>query len=259
MYDADGAGSALGALGGQALMSSVSLSGDGRWVAAKTDYEMHLFDRAAGKPVPLPELPAVHAIALSGDGSTAVAGIGDIEGGAVVVLKLPAATESVRIPVAAPALFVATSADGRWVAASGLAQSPVVRVIDTVAKREVWQHAGTAETVLAFSPDGTRLAMVSADGTLRTFETATGAPGLRVPVRGVRALAFDSEGRVLMAGVIQPTLAAGTSATVLRYLLSPGDLIADACARVTRNLTEAEWGRYVGADVPYSRTCAARP
>jgi WD40 repeat protein len=240
-------------------MSSLSLGGDGRWVAATVDKQGHLYDRAGGKPVPLPELSAVHAMALSADGGTAVAGIGDIEGGAVVVLKLPAATETARITVAGPALFVASSGDGRWVAASGLAQSPAVHVIDAMARKEVWQHTGTAETVLAFSPDGTTVALVSADGTLRTFETATGVPGLRTPVRGVRALAFDAGGRSLMVGLIQPTLAGATSATVLRYLLSPDDLIADACARVTRNLTEAEWERYVGADVPYSRTCAARP
>ena len=38
----------------------------------------------------------------------------------------------------------------------------------------------------------------------------------------------------------------------------PADLIAQACARLTRNLTRAEWRLYLG-DEPYRATCPALP
>jgi hypothetical protein len=36
-------------------------------------------------------------------------------------------------------------------------------------------------------------------------------------------------------------------------------LIRDACASVNRNLTQDEWDRFLGADQPYTRTCADLP
>jgi hypothetical protein len=40
--------------------------------------------------------------------------------------------------------------------------------------------------------------------------------------------------------------------------LSPADLIAEACARLTRNLTPGEWRQYLG-DEPYAATCPNLP
>lgn len=37
------------------------------------------------------------------------------------------------------------------------------------------------------------------------------------------------------------------------------DLIADACARLTRNLTDKEWRQYMGEDEPYRKTCLKLP
>jgi hypothetical protein len=37
------------------------------------------------------------------------------------------------------------------------------------------------------------------------------------------------------------------------------ELMALACSRVTRNLTEAEWESYLGHEVPYRRTCPEQP
>jgi hypothetical protein len=35
--------------------------------------------------------------------------------------------------------------------------------------------------------------------------------------------------------------------------------VAEACRRIVRNLTQAEWIVLVGNDVPYQRTCSDRP
>jgi len=47
--------------------------------------------------------------------------------------------------------------------------------------------------------------------------------------------------------------------TLTRHLLRPQDLIDDACSRLTRNLTVGEWRQYVGAEIPYRKTCANLP
>lgn len=40
---------------------------------------------------------------------------------------------------------------------------------------------------------------------------------------------------------------------------NPADWVAEACRRIVRNLTQAEWIVLVGNDVPYQRTCSDRP
>jgi hypothetical protein len=37
------------------------------------------------------------------------------------------------------------------------------------------------------------------------------------------------------------------------------DLIDDACERITRNLTRAEWSQYLGDSTPYEATCPKLP
>jgi len=37
------------------------------------------------------------------------------------------------------------------------------------------------------------------------------------------------------------------------------DLIADACSRVTRNLTLTEWQQYIGDALPYQAVCPNLP
>jgi len=37
------------------------------------------------------------------------------------------------------------------------------------------------------------------------------------------------------------------------------DLITDACSRVTRNLTRAEWAQYISDALPYQAVCPNLP
>ena len=43
------------------------------------------------------------------------------------------------------------------------------------------------------------------------------------------------------------------------FVVSPADLLDMGCAQATRNLTRAEWERYVGDSVPYRATCPGLP
>jgi hypothetical protein len=41
--------------------------------------------------------------------------------------------------------------------------------------------------------------------------------------------------------------------------VDPNSWVARACARANRNLSQAEWDHYVGATIPYHRTCPNLP
>lgn len=65
----------------------------------------------------------------------------------------------------------------------------------------------------------------------------------------VEAVAFSPDGKWVAT-------ASGRTARV--WLRRSEDLIAEACARLTRNLTLEEWRQYVG-DEPYRKTCPNLP
>jgi WD40 repeat protein len=151
-------------------------------------------------------------------------------------------------------------------------------------------HDGEVRGV-AFSPaaengEGVLLASGSTDQTVRLWDPVPGDPsdraapfedllervrrllsgqqeqGYAVAMIGgrdefVRALAFspreiDSEsGR---------TLASAAADGTIRLSIADSDALATmACAKVWRNLSQAEWDRFVGPDVPYQSTCPDLP
>jgi WD40 repeat protein len=260
IFDLEAPGKPARELGGPSLMSSVALSNDGSAAAWISNSQAMRFDPASGKVVTIPDVPFAQAIALSDDGGTAAVAAGTLgaNDNAVFVAHFSSAGPPTRVSFTRPMLYVSISGDGHWVAASAGEQSldGVVHVIDATAGREHWQHVGARNTPVAFTRDGGTTAMASADGTLRTFDTATGQETFRTALeQPIAGLAFDEPGGALLAASLTRTIAGGSGFTVKRYLLRRDDVIAHACARMRRNLTGAEWRRYVGADAPYSATC----
>jgi WD40 repeat protein/DNA-binding SARP family transcriptional activator len=92
---------------------------------------------------------------------------------------------------------------------------------------------------LAFSPDGTRLAVASADGKVRLFDLGTGEEVLVLPVReGICcALAFNPDGSMLATR--------DSEGTVRVWALDIDDLLEIARSEVTRSLTDEECHRYL--------------
>lgn len=189
------------------------------------------------------------------------------------------------------------NSQGRFLATVTL--DGVVRVWDAVNGREILRlrHAHHIRS-LAFSPDGEALAIASGEPEARIWNLATGRELFHVTQEeGVSFLQYSADGRslVTMSGAgslsVWDTETGRESARVLEdvnpeaVLLSPDgrylataeyendrtrlsysvyfwrtkDLIAQACGRLRRNLTQDEWRHYVGKEEPYRRTCTALP
>jgi WD40 repeat protein len=113
-------------------------------------------------------------------------------------------------------------------------------------------------SALAFSPDGTILAAGSANGTVALWDVNSRAQvGAINETFGtsILALEFSADGSTLTA--------LDYAGTVHHWDLSPGAWLERACKVANRNLTLAEWQRFIGdpddARRPYRKTCADLP
>ncbi len=103
---------------------------------------------------------------------------------------------------------------------------------------------------VSFSPDG-KYIVSGGEKTVRIWEFPTGQEIARMTHHNVRSVAFISDGRYVSSGSYMGDV------RVWKWLSE--DLIADACSRVTRNLTRIEWQQYIGATLPYHAVCPEMP
>ncbi|MDX2474964.1 MAG: WD40 repeat domain-containing protein, partial [Candidatus Krumholzibacteria bacterium] len=141
--------------------------------------------------------------------------------------------------------LTSVSSDGtvrRWYVSSGeQIGKPLIRSTE--------QWVGPA----AFSPDGARLVTATSDGTLRLWDVASGQE-IGVPLVGhgseVTGMAFSQKAALL---------ASASSDGSLRLWPAHDRWIERACKDVGRNLSLAEWKKFVDSNRPYQRQCARSP
>jgi WD40 repeat protein len=239
------------------FVHAVGLSADGRLLAVGRRGGAQVYDVPSGKErARLAHEASVNAIAFSRDAVWIVTGGSDET---ARVFRSDSGLEVARLPHEGRVEAVQFSDDGRWLATGG--SDNVARVFDTGTWNRIAELTHqSAVTVLTFNDDGRYVATGSLDKTARVFETTTGKEVVRVSLDS-RALdiRFMEHGRYLMAATVAASLERSQEIVLTRYMLRPSDLIDDACSRATRNLTRAEWERYVGTEVPYHKACAKLP
>lgn len=106
---------------------------------------------------------------------------------------------------------------------------------------------------MAFGPDSKNFATGREDGTVLLWDIKKFIP-LGPPFKGhkqkISSLAFSPDGQTL--------LSASADETIL-WRVSAKSLLKIARQLCKRNLTEKEWRRYMGDDVPYRKTCPDLP
>ncbi|MGD9144483.1 MAG: protein kinase [Anaerolineae bacterium] len=237
----------------------VAFSPDGtRLATTSADGTARVWDAASGDElITLPgHTGLVYAVAFSPDGTRLATA--SYDGTARVWSLASSAATSGQALLTLPGhtgwvFGIAFSPDGTRLATCG--EDGTGRVWDVASGRELLTLSGHTDWALdiAFSPDGGSLATASADGTVRVWDATSGEELLTLPGETdlVDGVAFSPDGaRLVMAG-------AGGMVRIV--VLDVEELMAQACSRVTRNLTEAEWEAYLGHDLPYRRTCPDLP
>jgi WD40 repeat protein len=112
---------------------------------------------------------------------------------------------------------------------------------------------GAQLLALALSPDGTVVAGVGWDGALRLWDVASGraiGPPLEAHDGYTRSIAWLDQKHLLTGGS-----RTGRGGDVISWDMSPSDWVRRACDLAGRDLSRAEWARYLSGQ-PYRRTCA---
>lgn len=225
----------------------MALSSDGRYLAGAGFGSIAVWDIEARKGIAdIPYDEAAYSLAMSTDGRYVIAGS---LGHTIRVWEVATGREVSRLVEDSYVSAVAMSPDGSTIAAAGY--FPGFRIWNITTGQRIAQVT-TEDGIMsiAFSPDGDYM-ITGGGSTARVWDAHTWQEITRVAHPNVRSVAFSPDGRYALSGSYFDT--------VRMWNWRPEELLAGACARVTRNLTWLEWQQYVGNALPYQATCPDFP
>jgi WD40 repeat protein len=179
----------------------------------------------------------VNAVAFSPDGASLAAGTSDAS---VLVWNLRARTIIEKLPQPQPVTAVTWDGPARIVNSDANGTIALWKLPSPVL--DVTSHAGA----VAYSPDGTALAVGGSSVQLRDAATGKLIATLTGPAGHVYSVAFSPSGDRLAAS--------SYDGTVFMWDTSPATARADVCANLGQPITRAEWSSAVPG-VPYQAPC----
>jgi WD40 repeat protein len=237
------------------IVDAIAFSPDGLYLAAGSrDYMARVWEVDSGRMVegtPLIHTEDVIALSFSDDGQYLITisrddilWVWEVRSGRQIGQTSYGSWEDTT---------VSFTPDGRFLTAADLyensAESPDDRIVVNM-----HQNGGAA-----ISPDLRYLARIDGQSNaVRVLEVDSGREIIRMPHElELIAVTFSSDGKYLITATFSDSMAISTILAQRRlwvWLWQPEDLIREACARLTRNLTQAEWEQYM-VSLPYRDTC----
>lgn len=167
----------------------------------------------------------------------------------VQVWDLESGREIYKLTMDGRITSVVFSPDGKWIASTDNASIRIWNPENGNELLNIPLNPFTGRTLLSFSPDG-KWIMGNDENSIRVWEMPTGREISRITTSLINSLDFSPDGKWILSG--------GNDNAIRMWLWRPEDLIAEACARLPRNLTFAEWKQYIG-DEQYKPTCENLP
>lgn len=246
-------GKELAHLHHDSIVDAVAFSPDGQYLSTGShDQSARVFEIATGKLISqLKEDSIVDAVAFSPDGHKVTTGSYD---NTARVFDAGDGKERWRVKHGDAVNVVAFSPNGNYVASGG--QDKTARLIETATGKQLWlQENNGPVTSLAFTSDSGQLLTGSSgkpDKVLRVFDIADGKEVARslseLPIASIMLEKGDSRFVLISNNPDSPEV------SVRSQPLDTQELIAEACAKLPRNLTHDEWKRYLQGE-PYRTTC----
>ena len=271
-------------------VTAVAFSPDGKYVVSGSyDTTARVWEAATGNEVARTgHDDGVNSVSFSPDGKYVASGGWD---GTTQVWEASTGKEVVRMKHDDVVISVVFSPDGKYVVSGGYDNTARVWEASTGKEIAYMTHDGSVNSV-AFSPDGKYVVSGSRDGTARVWETSTGKEVARITYDDyVTSIAFSPDGKYVVSGgditarvwevstgkeitrlthdgsvnsvAFSPdrqyVVSGSNDNTARMWIWQPEDLIDEACSRVARNLTRAEWSQYIGDALPYQVICPNLP
>ena len=229
-------------------VSSLTFSPDGKMLASVDSQSItRVWDVATHKPISEP--PRGRLTTFSADSKT----LTGIEHGKSIVQWSTLTHKSIQVGVLLSTQYLlAFSPDGKTYISRENTESDDLSLWDVASGKRLGNllHGHTKRAVTAaFSPDGKILASGGEDMTVRLWDLTTYKP-IGQPLRsesGVLSIAFSPNGKLLAS--------AGWGKTVHVWNIDFAAWPEHLCKAAGRNLTNQEWGEFIGDSIPYHETC----